>query len=195
MTAELKRDPDLEWLDHVQPVGLVVAPIMLKELGLSPSRQTQADTALVGEQIDGDSTKPALHEPWQLFAKVLGWLPQHVDGSPGGRDLPNDLYVKLPEHDTTLSPTWAVRELDASDRPWQMLVRVEPMSGKVAGGDCWRYFGSFTRAIAVISCRRVAASCSIPISFHSWKDAPIPLIRRACLPSPMVACCASSKAS
>jgi len=40
--------------------------------------------------------------------------------------LPNDLYVKLPEHDTTLSPTWAVRELEASDRPWQLLVRVEP---------------------------------------------------------------------
>jgi hypothetical protein len=40
--------------------------------------------------------------------------------------LPNDLYVKLPEHDTTLSPTWAVRELDATDRPWQLLVRVEP---------------------------------------------------------------------
>ena len=126
MAPELKRDPDLEWLDYVQPVGLVVAPIVLKELGLAPSRQTQADTAIVAEQIDGDSTKPALHEPWSLFAKVLGWHPQHVDGSPGGRGLPNDLYVKLPEHDTTLSPTWAVRELEASDRPWQLLVRVEP---------------------------------------------------------------------
>jgi len=64
MAPELKRDPDLEWLDHVQPVGLVVAPIVLKELGLAPSRQTQADTAIVAEQIDGDTTKPALHEPW-----------------------------------------------------------------------------------------------------------------------------------
>src|SRR5207245_9655741 len=36
------------------------------------------------------------------------------------------LYVKLPEHDTTLSPTWAVRELDAGDQRWQLLVRVEP---------------------------------------------------------------------
>jgi hypothetical protein len=126
MAPELKRDPDLEWLDHVPPVGLVVAPIVLKELGLAPSRQTQADTAVVAEQIDGDSTKPALREPWPLFAKVLGWEGQHVDGSPGGRDLPNDLYVNLPEHDTTLSPTWAVRELDAGNRPWQLLVRVEP---------------------------------------------------------------------
>jgi hypothetical protein len=126
MAADPKRDPDLEWLDHVQPVGLVVAPIVLKELGLAPSRQTQADTAVVAEQIDGDSTKPALREAWSLFAKVLGWEAQHVDGSPGGPDLPNDLYIKLPEHDTTLSPTWAVRELDAGDQRWQLLVRVEP---------------------------------------------------------------------
>ena len=29
-------DPDLEWLDLVRPVGLVVAPSLLKELGLTP---------------------------------------------------------------------------------------------------------------------------------------------------------------
>jgi hypothetical protein len=126
MAAEVKRDPDLEWLDHVQPVGLVVAPIVLKELGLAPSRQTQADTAIVVDQIDADSTKPALREPWPFFTKVLGWETQHVDGCPGGPDLPGDLYVKLPEHDTTLSPTWAVRELDTGDQRWQLLVRVEP---------------------------------------------------------------------
>jgi hypothetical protein len=126
MAAEVKRDPDLEWLDHVQPVGLVVAPIVLKELGLAPSRQTQADTAVVVEQINADSTKPALREAWPLFAKVLAWEAQHVEGSPGGPDLSNDLYVKLPEHDTTLSPTWAVRELGAADQRWQLLIRVEP---------------------------------------------------------------------
>jgi hypothetical protein len=126
MAAELKRDPDLEWLDHVQPVGLVLAPIVLKELGLAPSRQTQADTAVVTEQIDGDSSKPALREPWPIFAKVLAWEVEHVDGSPGGRDLPEDLYVRLPEHDTTLSPTWAVRELDNGHQRWQLLVRIEP---------------------------------------------------------------------
>jgi hypothetical protein len=126
MAAELKRDPDLEWLDHVQPVGLVVAPIVLKELGLAPSRQTQADTAVVAEQIDADTTKPALREAWPLFATALGWKAQHVDGSPGGQDLANDLYVKLPEHDTTLGPTWAVRELEPGDKRWQLLVRVEP---------------------------------------------------------------------
>ena len=33
-------DPDLEWLDLVRPVGLVVAPSLLKELGLTPELQT-----------------------------------------------------------------------------------------------------------------------------------------------------------
>jgi hypothetical protein len=33
--------------------------------------------------------------------------------------------VRLPEHDTTLAPTWAVRELGKTDQPWQLLVRIE----------------------------------------------------------------------
>lgn len=37
---EIYRDPDLEWLDHAPPVGLLVAPTLFKELGLSPLRQT-----------------------------------------------------------------------------------------------------------------------------------------------------------
>ena len=39
------RDPDLEWLDHVPPTGLVLSPIVIKERTLVPERQTQADTA------------------------------------------------------------------------------------------------------------------------------------------------------
>ena len=57
MAAELKRDPDLEWLDYVRPVGLVVAPVLLKELGLAPSRQTQADTAVVAAHVGDDSSQ------------------------------------------------------------------------------------------------------------------------------------------
>jgi hypothetical protein len=30
MARDIYRDPDLEWLDHVQPIGLVVAPGLLK---------------------------------------------------------------------------------------------------------------------------------------------------------------------
>ena len=69
MAAELKRDPDLEWLDHVQPVGLVVAPILLKELGLAPARQTQVDSAQVAEHVGETTDKPALRDPWGFFAR------------------------------------------------------------------------------------------------------------------------------
>jgi hypothetical protein len=41
---ETYRDPALEWLDHVQPVGLVVAPAVLKDLILEPTPQSQIDS-------------------------------------------------------------------------------------------------------------------------------------------------------
>ena len=125
MAAEVKRDPDLEWLDHVRPTGLVVAPIVLKELGLPPTRQTQADTAAVAQHLGTDSSKPGFPDPWAFFQQVLGWETEHVAGSPGGPELPNDLYVHLPEQQTTLSPTWAVAELGNGDRRWQLLARIE----------------------------------------------------------------------
>src|ERR1700722_20315122 len=128
--AEARRDPDLEWLDHVQQVGLVVAPVRLKDLGLAPERQTQVQSKAVGELIGEDATKPALGNAWPLFERVLGWQTQHVAGSPGGPPLPEDLQVRLPEHETTLAPTWAVKELGGGDKHWQLLVRVE-----AAGGD------------------------------------------------------------
>jgi hypothetical protein len=106
--VEARRDPDLEWLDHVQPVGLVVAPNLLKDLGLVPLRQTQADTAEVEELFDKDPDRPALRDPWAFAAEVLGWEARHVAGSPGGPSLPDNLIVALPEHSTTLALTWAV---------------------------------------------------------------------------------------
>ena len=51
MADVLYRDPDLEWLDHVQPVGLVVAPTVLKELGLTPLHQSPVDTAETAERL------------------------------------------------------------------------------------------------------------------------------------------------
>jgi hypothetical protein len=125
MTAELKRDPDIEWIDYVRPVGLVVAPVLLKELGLAPSRQTQADTAVIAANIGADSSKAGFTNPWAFFDEVLGWKARHVAGSNGGPPLPNNLHVRLPDHDTTLSPTWAVAELGGGEKAWQLLVRIE----------------------------------------------------------------------
>jgi hypothetical protein len=126
MAAEIKRDPDLEWLDHVQPVGLVVAPVLLNELGLAPTRQTQADSALVADYIGEDVTESALRDAWSFVEQVLGWEARYVAGAPAGPPLDDRLSVRLPEHNTTLTPTWAVKELGGGDRSWQLLVRMEP---------------------------------------------------------------------
>jgi hypothetical protein len=127
MARERRHDPDLEWFDHVQArsAGLVVAPKLLKELGLSPLPQTAIDTALVKEILTDDSSKPALVNPWSFFERALGWEAQHVAGAPGGHALPDSFTIALPEHGAVLAPTWAVAELEAGDRPWQLLVRVE----------------------------------------------------------------------
>ncbi len=125
MAAEIYRDPDLEWLDHVPPVGFVVAPTLLKELGLLPLRQTPIDTGQVAEIIGSDPSKPALTNPWAFVEQVLGWEARHVAGAPGGPSISDELLVALPEHGTTLRPTWAVAELGDGDRRWQLLVRIE----------------------------------------------------------------------
>jgi hypothetical protein len=125
MATNLNRDPDLEWLDHVQPVGLVVAPGLLKELGLSPIRQSPIDTGAVVELVERDAAKPALSDPWAFAEQILGWEARHIAGAPGGPAVPDDLLVALPEHATTLKPTWAVAELGDGEPRWQLLVRVE----------------------------------------------------------------------
>src|SRR5690242_5128458 len=73
MTTEIRRDPDLQWLDHVQPVGLVVAPVTLKELGLVPLPQTALDTGAVEDLLGTDDSKPALRDPWLFVQQILGW--------------------------------------------------------------------------------------------------------------------------
>jgi hypothetical protein len=131
MAANLNRDPDLEWLDHVQPIGLVVATSLLKELGLSPVRQSPIDTGAVAELLEVDASKPALRDPWAFAEEILGWESRHVAGAPGSPAIPDELFVSLPEHATTLKPTWAVAELGDGEQRWQLLVRVERPRGSI----------------------------------------------------------------
>src|ERR1700677_3349976 len=126
MASEIIADPDLDWLDHVQPVGVVVAPALIKELGLTPIRQTPIDTGLVSELLEQDKSKSALPDAWKFVEAVLGWQAQHVAGAPGGPAIPQELLIALPEHDTTLQPTWAVAELGEGKQKWQLLIRNEP---------------------------------------------------------------------
>lgn len=125
MSEDINRDPDIEWLDHVRPVGLVIAASLIKELGLAPTRQTAVDTAEAAEQIDVEGSGPALRDPWAFAQAILGWEARHVPGAPGGSEIPASLVVPLPEHNTSLQPTWAVRELGDGAGEWQLLVRVE----------------------------------------------------------------------
>lgn len=126
MSAEQIPNPETEWLDHVRPVGLVVAPSLLEELGLTPLRQSPIDSALAAEYLEPETDKSALPDPWVFFSGVLGWESQHVAGSPQGPAVAPELSLSLPEHGTVLNPTWAVSELGNAARKWQLLVRIEP---------------------------------------------------------------------
>jgi hypothetical protein len=137
MATEQPRDPDFDWLDMLQPTGLVVGRNTLRELGLVPERQTRVQSAEAEVFIEPDTDKPALKDPWGFVATVLGWEARHVAGSPQGPPLPDTLMVRLPEYDTTLSPTRAVKELGGNGaQPWQLLVRLETgtdLDGALAG--------------------------------------------------------------
>jgi hypothetical protein len=57
MADDRTIDPETEWLRHVRPEGLVVAPVALKSLGLVPEPQDQthnaAVAALLSKNADG----------------------------------------------------------------------------------------------------------------------------------------------
>jgi Eco57I restriction-modification methylase len=126
MATEILRDPDFEWLDMLQPTGLVVGRNLLRELDLVPERQTKVQSAEAAAFIEADTEKPALKDPWGFVVAVLGWEARHVAASPDGPPLTDTLMVRLPEHDTTLAPAWAVKELGGNGaQPWQLLVRIE----------------------------------------------------------------------
>jgi len=115
-------DPETEWLDHVRPTGLVVAKAILKELGATPLRQTALDSEAVKARLTPEGQ---LANPWPFFRDLLDWPVTHVAGAPGGPALPESLSVGLPEHETVLAPTWAVRKADNADG-FQLLVQVLP---------------------------------------------------------------------
>jgi hypothetical protein len=110
-------DPQLEWLYHVGPVGLVIGPNVIREDDLTPPRQTAVETEAVDallNKIDGkiNLDGPALTDPWAFFERILGWEAQYVGGAPGGPELPHDFATKVAEHDLVLAPDWVVRDLN-----------------------------------------------------------------------------------
>jgi hypothetical protein len=115
-------DRNEEWLGHVQPVGLVVAPVVLKAYDLVPEQQTRSDTEAVKPHLSQTESGPALLDPWAFFADILGWRPGRVAGSPGGAPIPDELVLRIEESDIEIAPHWAVADPEGG---WQMLVRIE----------------------------------------------------------------------
>jgi hypothetical protein len=124
MQDQTTSDRAFEWLDHVQPVGLVLARSLLKSLGLHPERQDKNDENIAVGLLNVEVSKPALKDPWAFFERVLSWQSTNVAGAPGGPQLDNNLTVGVAEYDTALSPTWALRGMKG-EPPWQLLVRIE----------------------------------------------------------------------
>lgn len=122
-------DPTTDWLKYLEPFssGLVVAASVLLDLGLVPEPQSALDTAAAAAVIAPlEEEGPALTDAWAFIREILGWEHRVIAGSPGGPTMPEALHVRLPEHDTTLVPTFAVRDLAVREsEAWQLLVRVE----------------------------------------------------------------------
>lgn len=120
--GDLNRDPNLEWLGYVQPVGLVLSPAILDRYGLVPEEQTRADGDAVAALLTADAEARALADPWSFFSRILGWREHQVAGLPNGQPVPAGLSVAIDEADTVLEPHWAV--IDPERRP-TLLVRIE----------------------------------------------------------------------
>lgn len=111
MTYHSRQDETAEWLNYLQPEGLVVGPNVLRERGVTPIRQTPRDTDAAARALRLDTDAPQehdrlleLHDAWTFFEQVLGWPAKLVAGSPGGPEVDRALNVTVPEHETLLAP-------------------------------------------------------------------------------------------
>ncbi len=132
-----KVDPQVlahqEWLDFIQPTGLVVSPTALVRAGAILDRND-----IEGQRLFRDGTEervldakrgpePCLPDFATFARRVLGWSFKPT-GYAGAQDnpVPEDLSFFLPDFQETLRPDFAVRERDPREEqpPWQLLVRV-----------------------------------------------------------------------
>jgi hypothetical protein len=130
-------DETAEWLNHLQPEGLVVGGNILRERVLTPIRQTPLDTEEAREalglplEVKREEDKHfVLHDAWTFFERVLGWPARLVAGARGGPDVDKSLVCTLPEHSTLLEPDMALlwRPGDETEPgvPVQALVLLHP---------------------------------------------------------------------
>jgi len=110
-----RQDETAEWLNYLQPEGLVVGANALRETGVTPIRQTPLDTEAAAKALhldpDGSLDQDRLFElqdVWVFFEQILGWPSKLVAGSPGGPAVDLALTVTVPEHETLLAPDLAL---------------------------------------------------------------------------------------
>jgi hypothetical protein len=144
--AAPKVDPNIlahrEWLNFVQPTGLVVsAPALVRAGAILDRNDAEGQRLLracVEERVLPGSEKPVPVLPdFSAFARtVLGWsfLPKGYAGT-AENPIPPDLEAALPESEGVLCPEFAVRELDPKEGspPWQLLVQVLPLGEDLDG--------------------------------------------------------------
>ncbi|MGO9743554.1 MAG: DNA methyltransferase [Roseiarcus sp.] len=135
MTYHARQDETAEWLNYLQPEGLVVGANVLREKGLSPIRQTPVDTDEAAEALGLDPEAKReddrlfeLHDAWRFFESALGWPAKLVAGSPAGPEVDTGLIATVPEHETLLAPDMAVLWNGAAPDglPVQALIMLHP---------------------------------------------------------------------
>lgn len=128
------NDETIQWLNYLQPEGLVLSPNVLRHSGLTPIRQTPLDSeeavAALGLPSDHSATDDksfVLRDAWGFFENILRWPASLVAGAPGGPELP-DLSFAVAEQGTVLKPNLAlVWNGEPTDKaPVQALVSLYP---------------------------------------------------------------------
>jgi hypothetical protein len=95
---------------------------------------------LLATDADRDDVEAREVDFLALTREVLEWPDGLLAGAYGGPDLPDALTIALPEHDDTLSPSYAIPDPDKAGE-WLALISVTPAHvdlDKPSDGDGWR---------------------------------------------------------
>ena len=123
-------DPNDEWLGHVQPVGLVVAPIVLARYGLTPAKSRRAPTPRRCARSSRRSPTTASEGADPAPSRPVGVLRRHRSAGgrprsparPAGRRCRRILSSRSRRATPRSRRDWAVADPDGG---WQILVRIE----------------------------------------------------------------------
>lgn len=110
------------WIGYVQPIGLLVAPVVLVQHGIGADSNVGVDQVRLTEYVTPGTDR--VTNILSFLHDMLGWQSNDIVPAP---DL---LAVSLPELGATLRPTYAIPDPTPVDGhpPWQMLIGVEPNS-------------------------------------------------------------------